>query len=199
MSVLNTFFESRFFTRRRVKTDTLRLSGVVDQSIVDGPGMRMTVFTQGCPHRCPGCHNPGTHSPDGGFDMSAAEVLSRFDANPLLSGLTLSGGEPVAQAAALAPLAEAVKRRGKSVWCYTGHTFEALARTLPANPSLAALLRSVDVLVDGRYEESLRDLALSYRGSSNQRVLNMPASLAGGRPVFWTGNSRFASTRLFKI
>lgn len=200
MSVLNSIFADRFSRlRHREKTVTLRLSGVIDQSIVDGPGMRMTVFTQGCPHRCPGCHNPETHSPRGGFDMSVGEVLSRFDANPILSGITLSGGEPVAQAEALAPLAAAVKARGKNVWCYTGHTFEKLVPMLPANPGLGALLRSVDVLVDGRYEENLRNIALSYRGSSNQRVLNMPASLAGGCAVFWTGNARFASTRLFRM
>lgn len=196
---MSALLEIRERVLRRAKTDTLRLSGVIDQSIVDGPGMRLTVFTQGCPHRCAGCHNPGTHSREGGFDMSVAEVLSRFDANPLLSGITLSGGEPVAQAGALAPLAEAVQRRGKNVWCYTGYTFEKLSAMLPGDRGLAALLRNVDVLVDGRYEESLRNLALSYRGSSNQRVLSMHASLASGVPVFWTKNARFASTRLFAM
>lgn len=181
------------------KSGIIRLSGIVDQSIVDGSGLRMTVFTQGCPHRCPGCHNPETHSPKGGFDTTVEEILSRFDANPLLSGLTLSGGEPVAQAGALAPLAAAMKMRGKDVWCYTGYTFETLALQMRGDAGLAALLRNVDVLVDGRYEESQRNLALTYRGSANQRVLHLPASLGSGRAVLWAGNSRFASTRLFPM
>ncbi len=179
--------------------DRLRISGIVEQSVVDGTGLRMTVFTQGCPHRCPGCHNPETHSSRGGFDMSAGDVLARFDANPLLSGMTLSGGEPLEQAAALVPLANAVKARGKDLWCYTGYTFETLALKLRGDEKLAALLGAVDVLVDGRYEEAKRNLALPYRGSANQRVLHLPASLASGRAVPWTGNSRFASTRLFPM
>ncbi len=191
--------DSRVPSRRGAHTATLRLSGIVEQSIVDGPGLRMTVFTQGCPHRCPGCHNPETHSPRAGFEMSLSEVLSRFDENPLLSGMTLSGGEPIIQAAALAPLAAEVKRRGRNLWCYTGYTFERLLFKLQLNEALAELLRHVDVLVDGRYERDQRSLALSYRGSANQRILDMPASLAACRPVLWAGDGRFASTRLFRM
>ena len=185
--------------RHREKTQTIRISGIVAQSIVDGPGIRMAVFTQGCPHRCPGCHNPETHSARGGFDMTSSEVLSRFDADPLLSGITLSGGDPLVQAEALVPVAAEVKKRNKTVWCYTGYTFEELMAKIPADKALETLLRHIDVLVDGRYEQTLRNPALSHRGSSNQRVLNLPASLASGRPVFWTGNARFASTRLFRM
>ncbi len=181
------------------KITTIRLSGIVDQSIVDGPGMRMTVFTQGCPHRCPGCHNPETHSPRAGRTMTTAEILARFDANPLLSGMTLSGGEPITQAKALAPLAKEVKQRNKSLWCYTGYTFERLLFIAQADERAAELLRHVDVLVDGRYEAKRRSLDLPYRGSANQRILNLPASLASGRPVLWEKSSRFASTRLFKM
>ena len=163
----------------------IRLSGIVDQSIVDGPGLRLTVFTQGCPHHCPGCHNPGTHAFGEGFGAEAAEILARFDDNPLLAGITLSGGEPLVQAEALLPLARQIGSRGKTVWCYTGYTFEEALAAARGNPSLAALLRHIDVLVDGRYEAARRSLILRYRGSANQRVLDLPASLAAGEAVPW--------------
>lgn len=144
----------------------------------------MTVFTQGCPHRCAGCHNPSTHSAGLGYSESVDAILARFDDDPLLSGITLSGGEPLSQAAALAPLAAGVKRRGKSVWCYTGYTFEAVAMAR-SNRAVAALLRAVDVLVDGRYEAALHSLSLPFRGSSNQRLVDVPQSLESGRVMIW--------------
>lgn len=159
---------------------TVRLSGVEDQSIVDGPGLRMTVFAQGCPHGCPGCHNPGTHGFDGGREWEVEALLARFDDNPLLAGVTLSGGEPLAQAGGLLPFAEAIKLRGKSVWCYTGYTFEELTRLMRFDGEVEALLHCVDVLVDGRYIESRRSLGERYRGSSNQRILNLARSLRDG-------------------
>lgn len=98
----------------------MRIAGTVSESIVDGPGLRLTVFTQGCPHRCPGCHNPQTHDPAGGREESTAALLARYAADPLLDGLTLSGGEPMEQAAECAALAEAVHALGGNVWVYTG-------------------------------------------------------------------------------
>ncbi len=176
---------------QRTGRDTaVRVSGIVDQSIVDGPGLRLTVFTQGCPHACPGCHNPGTHAFDQGFDLSVEEILRRFDDNPLLAGITLSGGEPLVQASALLPLARQIKARGRSVWCYTGFTFEQLLDRAPTDRSLAQLLQHIDVLVDGRYVASQRSLTLRFRGSANQRVLDLPQSLVLGMPVHWHAPSR---------
>ena len=163
----------------------VRLSGIVAQSIVDGPGLRMAVFTQGCPHHCPGCHNASTHAFDGGFEMGADEIMARFHENPLLSGVTLSGGEPLLQPEGLLPVARQVRALGKTVWCYTGYTFEELPAMMRAHRPLERLLRLVDVLVDGRYEASLRSLTLRYRGSRNQRVLDLPLSFAEGRAVLW--------------
>ena len=98
-----------------VMSQPLRLSGIVEESIVDGPGLRYVLFTQGCPHRCRGCHNPQTHSLDGGFFSTAKNALEQFDENPLLAGVTLSGGEPFLQAAPLWAVAQGVHERGKTV------------------------------------------------------------------------------------
>ena len=104
----------------------LRISGVVAESIVDGPGFRYVVFTQGCPHHCPGCHNPQTHSFEGGYDADIPAMLEEIRRDPLLDGITLSGGEPFCQPEALIPLAKAVKEMGKTVFAYTGYTLEQL-------------------------------------------------------------------------
>ena len=104
----------------------MRIANTVHDSIVDGQGLRFTVFTQGCPHRCPGCHNPGTHDPAGGRDVSVAALVEELTKNPLMAGLTLSGGEPFAQAADCAALAKAAHGLGLTVWTYTGYLFEHL-------------------------------------------------------------------------
>ncbi|MCC8194804.1 MAG: anaerobic ribonucleoside-triphosphate reductase activating protein [Deltaproteobacteria bacterium] len=147
----------------------LRVSGIEEESIVDGPGLRFVVFTQGCPHRCKGCHNPETHDPDGGFTLDTGTILKKFRQNPLLSGITFSGGEPFLQPAPLAALARDIKESGKTVVVYTGYTLERLAASSDA--AVRALLSLADILVDGPYIESLRDLELTFRGSANQRIL----------------------------
>lgn len=148
----------------------MRLSGIVEESIVDGPGLRYVLFTQGCPHHCKGCHNPQTHDFEGGFPFTAEAALTQIGENPLLAGVTLSGGEPFEQAQALCAVAEGVKTMRKNVMTYTGYTFEAL---LARNDYWTnRLLELTDVLVDGPYVESLRDLELQFRGSSNQRLLD---------------------------
>ena len=156
-------------------------AGLVEDSIVDGPGLRLSLFVQGCPHHCPGCHNPGSHPFAGGWPIRAGEVLARLLANPLLDGLSLSGGEPFCQAEALAPLAAAARGRGYPVMAWTGYTFEELLRGGRAD--WLALLSSVDVLVDGPFLLERRTLALPWRGSDNQRLLDAPQSLAQGRAV----------------
>lgn len=153
----------------------LRLSGVVEESIVDGPGLRYVLFTQGCPHCCKGCHNPQTHPLEGGFLSSAGEVLAHFAENPLLAGITFSGGEPFLQAGALCAVAEGVRARGKTVLVYTGFTYEQLLARLESEPDARRLLELTDLLIDGPYVEALRDLELRFRGSANQRILDRAA------------------------
>lgn len=153
----------------------LRVCGLVEESIVDGPGLRFVVFVQGCLHHCPGCHNPQTHALDGGSLMDTADLLARFDENPLLSGITLSGGEPFLQPAPLADLAREVHRRGKDVMVYSGYTYEELLQRAAADDGVRRLLDEADILVDGPYVEGLRNLELTFRGSENQRVLDRQA------------------------
>lgn len=152
-------------------SEELRLSGIVEESIVDGEGIRFVVFTQGCPHHCPGCHNPQTHPFEGGFAGDIPDILRRMEENPLLQGLTISGGEPFCQPEALLPLAQGTRAQGKDVTIYSGYTLEQLLEMARERPAIGELLRACDVLVDGPYVESLRDLTLTFRGSSNQRVL----------------------------
>ena len=164
----------------------LRLSGIVKESVTDGPGIRMAVFTQGCPHCCLGCHNPETNSFDGGYNCEAEEILRMYDENPL-SGITLTGGEPLCRAEQLLPLARGVRERGGDIFCYTGYTFEQLIPMMKDDTGLEALLRLVDILVDGPFIQAERDLTLRFRGSRNQRVLDMPRSLKAGAAVWADG------------
>ena len=161
----------------------IRVSGIVEQSIVDGPGLRLVVFTQGCPHHCPGCHSPQTHDFEGGQEMPVQTILDMLDKNPLLRGITLSGGEPLVRAAELLPLAQGVRARGKDIVCFTGYTFERLLEMMADDPPLARLLGLVDLLVDGLFVQEQRDLTLPFRGSRNQRVLDLRASLGAGVAV----------------
>lgn len=161
---------------------TLRLAGTQDESIVDGPGFRFAIFTQGCPHHCPGCHNPQTHDFAGGQDVPLDDLLRAACRNPLLSGVTFSGGEPFCQAEPLYHLAVALKERKKHLMAYSGYTFEQL-RALP-DPFVGKLLSQLDLLVDGLFVEEARDIGLPFRGSANQRVLDVPASLAADAPVW---------------
>ena len=149
----------------------IRLAGIEPESIVDGPGYRLAVFVQGCPHGCPGCHNPGTHDPAGGYLSDTETIIAQMGKNPLVRGVTLTGGEPMMQAPALCEIAEAAHGKGMSVWCYTGFTLEALARENDA--ARMSLLGLVDVLVDGPYIARERSLDLLYRGSKNQRLIDM--------------------------
>ena len=151
----------------------------MEDSIVDGDGLRLSVFTQGCPHHCVGCQNPDTHAASGGRDEDTENILARIDENPLLTGITFSGGEPFLQPAPLTRLAKEAHKRGLDVWSYTGYTLEELLAK--KNPAIDALLRELDVLVDGPYEERLRDLTLNFRGSSNQRIIDMNAFRKTGK------------------
>lgn len=161
----------------------IRIFGTVEDSIVDGPGLRYSVFVQGCPHHCPGCHNPESHDFTGGRLTDTDALTQPFRTNPLLDGLTLSGGEPMCQPEACRTLADAAHAARLNVWCYTGFTWEALHAE--GDPARMALLQAVDVLVDGAFLLSERSLELKYRGSRNQRLIDVQRSMQAGRIVLW--------------
>jgi anaerobic ribonucleoside-triphosphate reductase activating protein len=164
-----------------MQTDAVSIivGGIEMESIVDGPGFRYVVFVQGCPLACPGCHNPQLQAFEGGRPVSVAALAAAIRKNPLLDGLTLSGGEPFTQAGPCAVLAEQVRAMGLSVITYTGKVWEELRE----NPDWRRLLEATDILVDGPFVRSLRNLDLRFRGSSNQRLIDVRSSLAAGRPV----------------
>lgn len=162
---------------------TLRLAGIVEDSIVDGPGLRLTLFTQGCPHRCPGCHNPETHPLEGGSLYPLEAIVARYAENPLLAGVTFSGGEPFLQAGPLARLAARIHARGGTVITYTGYIYEDLAARAVTDADVARLLDATDLLIDGPYVQALRSLDLPFRGSSNQRLLDRDARAALGGAI----------------
>ena len=153
----------------------VHIAGTVDDSIVDGPGIRFTIFTQGCKRKCPGCHNPQSHDFSAGANVTIEQLWQRITANPLLSGITLSGGEPFEQAAALIELVQRTRDAGLSVWAYSGYFYEELVKGIPCQKA-ARLLELCDVLVDGAYIQELRSLELKWRGSTNQRVIDVAAS-----------------------
>ena len=151
----------------------VKLAGIEEESIVDGPGLRYVLFTQGCPHHCKGCHNPQTHPFSGGKIYQFDSLLSAYKENPLLAGMTFSGGEPFEQALPLSHLAKAIHKLGGNIVTYTGYTYENLCRGITnGKPEWRQLLDETDILIDGPYMEELRDLSLLFRGSSNQRILN---------------------------
>lgn len=160
----------------------IRISGICNDSIVDGPGLRLTLFTQGCPHHCPGCHNPQTHDFKGGQLTSVKKVFKMIKENPLLTGVTFSGGEPYMQAKVLTELAKKIKEElGLEIATYSGYTFEDLYNDIPRGAR--ELLNYVDVLIDGKFILAQRSLELKFKGSKNQRTINVPASLEKGKVV----------------
>ncbi len=158
----------------------LMLSGVVRESIVDGPGMRYTVFAQGCPHHCPGCHNAHTWPFSGGFAAEPADIAQELKKNPMLRGITLSGGEPFCQSKAMAELAALCHAAGLDVIAYTGYLFEELLEKAKEEPDILTLLRETDVLIDGPFLMEQKSYDLKFRGSKNQRAIDVKASLVGG-------------------
>jgi anaerobic ribonucleoside-triphosphate reductase activating protein len=161
--------------------DTLTIGGIEPESIVDGPGLRYTVFVQGCDFRCPGCHNSHLQSFAGGRRIAVAEIIAAVKANPLLSGITLSGGDPFTQAAPCAALAEQVRSLGLSVMTYTGYRWEDLLTA--GKPEWHRLIEATGILVDGPFILALKNIGLRFRGSANQRLIDVPQSLAAGRVI----------------
>ena len=161
----------------------VNLAGIQTDSIVDGPGIRTTFFCQGCPHHCEGCHNPETWPFDGGTPMETEAMVAIVTGNPLCRGVTFSGGEPFAQAEGFLHLAKALKEKGYEVASYSGYTFEQLLRGTPAQRQL---LEKIDILIDGPFLQKEKSLELAFRGSTNQRILDVPKSLAAGSAVWVT-------------
>lgn len=159
----------------------ISILNIVEDTTVDGPGFRTSIYAAGCPNGCPGCHNPQSWDINQGIPMSTGEILPRVLSDPY-ADVTFSGGDPMFQPEGFAELAEAIKKQsGKNIWCYTGYTFEYLRKS----PRHAALLRYIDVLVDGKFKQELRDESLYFRGSSNQRLIDVQASLLHGTTVIY--------------
>lgn len=146
---------------------TLRVVDIVDGTSVDGPGLRTSIYFAGCDHRCPGCHNPSTWDFNAGVDMTVDQLMSRIAENDF--NVTFSGGDPLYQLEPLAILARKIKETGKTIWCYTGFTIEELK----ADSAYDEILSLIDVIVDGPFILSLRDTDLRFRGSSNQRIIDL--------------------------
>lgn len=154
--------------------DKLKISGIIEESIVDGPGIRYVIFAQGCPHQCPGCHNINTHCFTAGKYMDVHDILKNIYSNPLVQGVTFSGGEPVCQASVFVSIAKDIKANGKHIMMYTGYTFEQL---MAMDDDVKELLSLCDIIVDGKFIENEKSLMLKFRGSKNQRIIDVPLSL----------------------
>ena len=161
--------------RIRLATDQIQRD-----SIVDGEGIRSVIWTQGCTHNCYGCHNPETHSFDGGFLLDIDDVIKKIDTLEGQDGITFSGGDPMSQAEACSIIASHCKEMGLNVWCYTGFTYEQLIEQSNNNPYIMNFLKNIDVLVDGRFVLALKSFDLKFKGSKNQRIIDVPSSLKSG-------------------
>lgn len=163
------------------------LSGILHESLVNGPGIRRVLFAQICKHNCKNCFNPDTHSENGGEWKDIEEIVEDIINNPILSGVTFSGGDPWEQADKFAYIAKRLKegRRKDSfnIWCYTGYTYEYILKNKDKRKGWDQLLSSIDVLVDGKFEDDKKDTTLRFRGSSNQRIIDIKESLRTGEIV----------------
>lgn len=160
----------------------LSILNIIEDTTVDGPGFRTSIYAAGCPNRCPGCHNPESWDINRGQWMSTDEILKKVLADDF-ADVTFSGGDPMYQPEGFAELARAIKEKsGKNIWCYTGYTFETILR----NPRQTELLQYIDVLVDGRFQQELQDESLCFRGSKNQRLIDVSASLQAKKAVTYT-------------
>jgi anaerobic ribonucleoside-triphosphate reductase activating protein len=161
----------------------IRVCGITRESVVDGPGLRAVVYVQGCLHGCRGCHNPSTWDCAGGYELDLSEIVFEIRPNKLLRGLTISGGEPFLQAGMCAQLARRVKAAGMDIVTYTGYTWEELSELALQDQGVAEFLDETDILIDGPYLEEEKDLSLSFRGSRNQRIIDLPATRKAGKVV----------------
>lgn len=174
----------------------IRLSSPIQSdSIVDGEGIRCVIWTQGCSHNCKGCHNPQTHDFNKGFEIDTEEIKEKLSKIEAQDGITLSGGDPFFQPEACLDIAHYCKENKLNVWCYSGFTFEELNSMSKTNPHIKGLLNNIDVLVDGKFEEENKSLNLYFKGSSNQRILDLPESLKQNKAI---EIPKYSSSRKFK-
>lgn len=159
---------------------TIRLSGIAYESLVNGPGIRRVFFAQGCKHNCKGCFNPDTHDFCGGEERDIELLIKETLDNPILSGVTFSGGDPWEQADKFAYMAKAFRKKGLNIWSYTGYTYEYILENKDAKLGWNELLNNIDVLVDGKFEEDKQQDGLKFRGSTNQRIIDISESLKKG-------------------
>lgn len=156
---------------------TIRLAGIAYESLVNGPGLRRVFFSQGCNHNCKGCFNPSTHCFSSGELKDIDKLVEDIRENPMLKGVTFSGGDPFEQASNFAEMAVKIKKSGLNIWCYTGYSFEYIVQHIAEQEGWKKLLLNIDVLVDGKFDESKQSEKLKYRGSSNQRIIDVKESL----------------------
>lgn len=162
---------------------TVRLAGICYESLVNGPGLRRVLFAQGCRHNCKGCFNPDTHDFHGGELIEIETIIDDIKKNPMIKGVTFSGGDPFEQAEEFAYIGSILRKLGLNIWCYTGYTFEYIISNLANNKSWEKLINNIDVLVDGEFVEELKDESLKFRGSKNQRIIDVERSLEVMRAV----------------
>lgn len=152
----------------------VRLAGEIQpDSIVDGDGIRTVIWFQGCKHNCFGCHNPQSHDMNGGFEVELEDIFKEIDNLKYQNGITLSGGDPFFQPEAAAEIAKYAHQKGYNVWSYSGYTYEQLLKLSKTNKAIEELLNNIDVLIDGRFELEKKSFECKYRGSSNQRVIDL--------------------------
>lgn len=161
----------------------IRIAGVVEESIVDGPGIRFTIFAQGCYHKCEGCHNEHTQDFGGGEERTIDSILEEIKENPLLDGVTFSGGEPFEQSESLSVIAKELKQLNYHTITYSGYTYEEIIEKSKDRPSFLELLKYTDILVDGKFMMDKRNLRLKFRGSENQRIIDMKETMKIGYVV----------------
>ena len=156
-------------------------SSIMRDSIVDGEGLRTVIWTQGCPRHCHGCHNPETIPCSGGKEFDVKEVIEALkDSN---DGITFSGGDPFLQAKACSMIAKELKSKGKSIWCYTGYLYEELLKLSLSKPEIMEFLKYIDVLIDGPFIMAKKSMECLFRGSTNQRVIDVPKSLKNSKTI----------------
>lgn len=158
------------------KDTKIKIAGVVEESIVDGPGIRFVVFVQGCNHKCIGCHNEHSQDFSGGEYVNISDIVKKVKENPLLDGVTLSGGEPFEQADSVSKLAKELKQLGYNIITYSGYTYEEIQKKSLTDRSFLRLLENTDILIDGKFELDKRNLRLNFRGSENQRIVDIAAT-----------------------
>lgn len=160
--------------------DTIRLSGIAYESLVNGPGIRRVFFSQGCKHNCKGCFNPDTHDFNGGEERVIKDLIKDTLDNPMIKGVTFSGGDPFERAEEFSYMAKEFKNAGLNVWCYSGYAFERIIEISKENKGFKDLINNIDVLIDGKFIEEEKDEEIKYRGSRNQRIIDVKTSIESG-------------------